>query len=60
MQRVKDRATRIWYAEAILANGWSRNILAMQIETSAHLRQGNFEARLPSSDFVLTVGNSPE
>lgn len=65
MQRVKDRATRIWYAGAILANGWSRNILAMQIETAAHLRQGkatsNFASRLPSpqSDLVQQALKDP-
>jgi predicted nuclease of restriction endonuclease-like (RecB) superfamily len=51
MQRVKDRAVRNWYAEATLANGWSRNVLQMQIETAAHARQGkatsNFALRLP-------------
>lgn len=52
MQRVKDRTTRIWYAEATFTNGWSRDILAMQIETAAHKRLGNatsnFSARLPA------------
>lgn len=52
MQRVKDLAARTWYAEATLANGWSRNILQIQIETAAHTRQGkatsNFALRLPS------------
>ena len=52
MQRVKDRTVRSWYAEATLANGWSRNVLQMQIETAAHTRQGkatsNFALRLPS------------
>jgi len=35
MQRVKDRATRLWYAEATLAQGWSRSVLQMQIESAA-------------------------
>ena len=51
MQRVKDRAIRSWYAQATLTNGWSRNVLQMQIETAAHARQGkatsNFALRLP-------------
>ncbi len=65
MQRVKDRATRIWYAGATLANGWSRNILAMQIESGAHLRQGkatsNFASRLPppQSDLVQQALKDP-
>lgn len=58
MQRVKDPAIRIWYAEATLKYGWSRNILQMQIETAAHKRQGNaannYASRLPppQSDLV--------
>jgi predicted nuclease of restriction endonuclease-like (RecB) superfamily len=51
MQRVKDRATRLWYAEATLAQGWSRSVLQMQIESAAHTRHGkatsNFALRLP-------------
>ncbi len=61
----EDHATRIWYAEATLANGWSRNILEMQIETAAHLRQGkatsNFASRLPppQSDLVQQALKDP-
>ena len=52
MQSVKDEATRHWYAQQALANGWSRNVLKMQIDSQLHLRQGaainNFAARLPA------------
>ncbi|WP_026295766.1 PDDEXK nuclease domain-containing protein [Aromatoleum toluclasticum] len=51
MEKVKDTETRYWYMQATLANGWSRNVLQMQIESSAHARQGkatsNFALRLP-------------
>jgi hypothetical protein len=51
LAKVKDAATRQWYMQAAVRFGWSRNILLMQIETSAHLRQGkattNFSERLP-------------
>lgn len=64
MQRVKDLATRIWYAEAALLNGWSRNILQMQIETAAHKRQGkatnNFASRLPPPQSYLVQEASTE
>ncbi len=33
MEKVKDLSTRLWYIEQTLVNGWSRNILSMQIET---------------------------
>jgi len=51
MQRVKDLSIRQWYAEATLTQGWSRNVLQIQIESAAHIRQGkatsNFALRLP-------------
>lgn len=51
LAKVKDAATRQWYMQAAVRFGWSRNILLMQIETSAHLRLGrattNFADRLP-------------
>lgn len=57
MAKVKDAAARRWYMEATVRNGWSRNILLMQIETAAHRRQGkavsNFAARLPPSESDL-------
>ena len=37
---VKDSDARLWYAEAVLENGWSRLVLAAQIDTNAHARHG--------------------
>jgi predicted nuclease of restriction endonuclease-like (RecB) superfamily len=52
MEKVKDLPTRRWYMEQALANGWSRNILALQIDARAHARHGkavsNFAALLPA------------
>lgn len=57
MEKLKDAATRHWYMLATLANGWSRSVLQMQIETAAHARQGkatsNFALRLPSPQSEL-------
>ena len=57
MQKVKDLATRLWYMEQTLANGWSRNVLALQIDARAHARQGqavsNFAAVLPAPQSEL-------
>jgi predicted nuclease of restriction endonuclease-like (RecB) superfamily len=51
MQKIKDLPTRRWYMEQTLANGWSRNVLALQIEARAHARHGkvasNFASMLP-------------
>lgn len=57
MQRVKDMAARTWYMQQTLANGWSRNVLALAIDGRAHERQGkaitNFAQLLPSPDSDL-------
>lgn len=51
MAKVKEIATRLWYMEQTLAHGWSRSILAVQIDAQAHIRHGqavsNFGAILP-------------
>jgi predicted nuclease of restriction endonuclease-like (RecB) superfamily len=65
MEKVKDIPTRYWYMEQTLANGWSRNILAMQIEAKAHARHGkalsNFALTLPEhqSDLVQQTLKDP-
>ncbi len=52
MQMVKDQAQRDWYAQQALAQGWSRNVLKMQIDSLLHQRQGaavsNFATCLPT------------
>lgn len=52
VQKVKDLAARRWYMQQTLANGWSRNVLAVQIGAHAHARHGkavsNFAALLPA------------
>lgn len=57
MEKIKDKELRKIYANATLENGWSRNILKFQIDTSYHLRIGNsdnnFSNTLPSSDSDL-------
>lgn len=52
MNRFSDLKTRLFYAQKSIENGWSRNILEMQIESNLYGRQGkavtNFEDRLPA------------
>ena len=52
LDKVKDPTHRRWYMEQTLANGWSRNILTLMIDSQAHERAGkavtNFEQLLPS------------
>ncbi len=65
IEKVKDLPTRRWYMEQTLANGWSRNILALQIDAQAHARHGktvsNFAAMLPApqSDLVQQTLKDP-
>lgn len=52
MDKLAETATRFWYMQQTLANGWSRNVLLAMIQSQAHRRQGkavtNFERLLPS------------
>jgi predicted nuclease of restriction endonuclease-like (RecB) superfamily len=52
MEKVKDVSARIWYMQQTLTHGWSRNILAIQIDGQAHVRHGkaitNFASLMPS------------
>ena len=54
LEKASDSKIRLWYANKTLEHGWSRNILAIQIETRLHERQGkainNFQAALPPAD----------
>ncbi len=54
LEKITDPQTRLWYARMTRENGWSRNILAIQIETEAHKRHGkaitNFTYTLPPAD----------
>jgi predicted nuclease of restriction endonuclease-like (RecB) superfamily len=47
MQKVKDLAARRWYMEQTLANGWSRNLLALQIDLRRPAVLAPAAARLP-------------
>ncbi|WP_295584959.1 PDDEXK nuclease domain-containing protein [uncultured Lamprocystis sp.] len=65
MQTVKDERVRNWYVGQAVAEGWSRNVLKLQIASQAHRRQGNavtnFAARLPApqSDLVQQALKDP-
>ena len=65
LDKVKTPAEREWYASKALEHGWSRNILAMQIESRLHQRQGaaqsNFDRHLPphQSDLARNTLKDP-
>ena len=65
LERVKDPAQRLWYAQQTIEHGWSRNVLVHQIESGLFERQGraitNFQVALPSpqSDLAAQVLKDP-
>jgi predicted nuclease of restriction endonuclease-like (RecB) superfamily len=65
LHKLKDPATRLWYARKTLEHGWSRAVLTVQIETKLHERSGkavtNFERTLPpaQSDMAREVLKDP-
>ena len=54
---VKDPAEREWYVRQTIENGWSRNVLAAQVESGLFQRQGravnNFDRTLPAPQSEL-------
>jgi len=64
-EKCKAPNIRGWYAAAALENGWSRNILALQINSGLHERQGlavtNFHRTLPApqSDLAQQLLKDP-
>jgi len=65
LEKLKSPEERLWYAQQTLANGWSRNILVLQIESKLFQRQGksitNFETALPApqSDLAQQILKDP-
>jgi predicted nuclease of restriction endonuclease-like (RecB) superfamily len=65
LERLSDPTTRLWYAAQTLRHGWTQPILALQIESGLHARQGkavsNFPATLPpaQSDMAAQVFKDP-
>ena len=65
LHKLKDPATRLWYARKALEHGWSRAVLTVQIESRLHERSGkaitNFERTLPpaQSDMAREVLKDP-
>jgi predicted nuclease of restriction endonuclease-like (RecB) superfamily len=58
LDTVKDPLIRLWYVQKTIENGWSRNVLSLQIQNQLYTRQGkavtNFNATLqsPQSDLA--------
>jgi predicted nuclease of restriction endonuclease-like (RecB) superfamily len=65
LEKVKEPAQRLWYAQQTIENGWSRPILLHQIESRLHERLGsaqtNFAHTLPApqSDLAQNLLKDP-
>jgi len=65
LDKVKDLEQRLWYVRETMANGWSRAVLEMQIESRLFERQGsavtNFDKTLPQpqSDLAQQLLKDP-
>lgn len=57
MAKVKSHEARLWYMQATLENGWSREALLAQIQSNTYARieavASNFSLRLPAPDSEL-------
>ena len=65
LEKLGNEEVRRWYAQQTAQNGWSRDILAMQIGSRLHERQGkaiqNFSLTLPpdESDMAAQIFKDP-
>jgi len=65
LNKTKPGDERLFYLKKSVENGWSKSVLAIQIETQLHLRQGNaitnFEFTLPKpySDLAQETLKNP-
>lgn len=57
LEAVQDPVERTWYVQQTIENGWSRNVLALQVESGLYQRQGravsNFTRTLPAAQSEL-------
>ena len=65
VEKIKGRVERLWYVQAAIEHGWSRNVLVHQIESGLYHRQGravsNFDQTLssPLSDLARELTKDP-
>ena len=65
LDKLKDSGLRLWYAQKTIENGFGKDMLAIQIDSGLHKRQGaainNFTASLPpiQSDMTTQIFKDP-
>lgn len=61
MGKIKNKEQYIWYAEKTIQNGWSHDVMVMQIDSDLYGRQAgkpkiqNFSGRLPDKQSELAI-----
>lgn len=64
LDKLDTPADRLWYAAKAVEHGWSRDVLALQIESRLHARQGkaitNFKTTLPPLQLAKLVDSLPK
>lgn len=58
LSKVKYNQQRLWYAEQTIKNGWSRNVLMLQIQSNLYDRQANKEIKTNNFQITLPDNNS--
>ena len=53
---VKDSNERLWYVHAAIENGWSRNVLVLQIESGLYRRQGKAITNFQVNEHIAPFG----
>jgi len=65
LDKLENAEDRLWYAAKAIEQGWSRNVMALQIASALHIRQGkavsNFQESLPhpQSDLAQQITKDP-
>lgn len=65
LDKISNHDQRLWYIQKTIENGWSRNVLSMQIQSNLYARDGksinNFQHTLPSpqSDLATSLIKDP-
>lgn len=67
LDKIKDMDERLWYMQKCVENGWSVDVLELQIDTNLYERQGkilkdnNFKEKLvsPMSDMANSMQKDP-
>lgn len=65
MDKVVTYEQKLWYTQKTIENGWSRNVLSLQIQSNLYARDGksinNFKSTLPEaqSDLAASIIKDP-